>query len=899
MRNWSVNALGWRTVLGSTNLWCVGRMGLVLCILLAAVSPAAVRHVPGDCRSIQQAIDDSNDGDIVIVAPGVYYETINFSGKDIVVTSTDPNDPKVVSGTVINADKDGTPVTFENGETSRAILTGFTIMGGVGTSAEWSYDTYKVFYGGGIYCRYGSPTIAHNVIANNHLPYADEQRGNTWYYEISYGGGIYVGSGQPAITHNVIYNNSAYEGGGLFVIWGTVADNLIYSNSAGYGGGAWIATGQLRNNTIVDNDCSMGMDWGNGGNVYADLGYGDDLVIASNIICGAKSGGGLFYMPKPRADVIRFNDVWGNTPANYGLEDPRTGDAILTADVDWTGRYGNISLDPAFVNASKRDYRIGSASPCISAGDPAFSAASGARDIDGDPRVFALRVDIGADEYVGYVKPLAHAGEDQHVLTPGPVSLHGEESYFSDPNGVRTYQWSQTQGPAVQLSDAAAASPTFAVPLEGWYKFQLAVGDGQYTSEPDEVLVVVGNERPVADAGPDRLWPVPSFVTLDGSGSRDPDPMDRLTYTWTQVEGPPVVLETPSSSTRMFDCNTPGIYKFELLVHDGFVASEPDTVKIEVSPFTRVAKPVMQTDYADGYFFYPYVSGTKIVYAGGGWEDIDWDINCLDATTGQVQTFGGAGIDTMPKMDGNLIVWWGGYSTGYTPICTSVFLLDMVSGQPQTLRVATSTESYGYPAISGHKAVWVRHRGVNTANPQQYDRQPYDICGADVTDLAKPVYFTIADNLGLGVNSSVVNVNSSIIYFNHQGGENLRAESAMSVVAYSDIQGDAAGQGNIDADPLFVARGFWTDAPSGAVWTDGDYHLKSRGWTWDASRGAWTYYNATSPCVDAGDPGLLLGDEPPCEQGSPLSERAGANLRIDMGAYGGTPEASPAPRSPP
>jgi beta propeller repeat protein len=156
---------------------------------------------------------------------------------------------------------------------------------------------------------------------------------------------------------------------------------------------------------------------------------------------------------------------------------------------------------------------------------------------------------------------------------------------------------------------------------------------------------------------------------------------------------------------------------------------------------------------------------------------------------------------------------------------------------------------------------------------------------------------TIADNLGYGISSFVLKASSSIVYFNHQGGQNLKVDSPLSTVAYSDVQGGWTGEGNIDADPLFVAQGQWNGSGEpGTAWVPGDYHLKSEGWTWDVQQNTWTSYDATSPCIDMGDAALPLGDEPMCSEGSPLSERAGPNQRIDMGAYGGTAEASPAPR---
>jgi len=64
-------------------------------------------------------------------------------------------------------------------------------------------------------------------------------------------------------------------------------------------------------------------------------------------------------------------------------------------------------------------------------------------------------------------------------------------------------------------------------------------------------------------------------------------------------------------------------------------------------------------------------------------------------------------------------------------------------------------------------------------------------------------------------------------------------------------------------------------------WVDGDYHLKSQAGRWDASEGRWLTDDVTSPCIDAGDPMSPIGLEPFPSGGV-----------INMGAYGGTAEAS-------
>jgi probable HAF family extracellular repeat protein/predicted outer membrane repeat protein len=128
--------------------------------------------------------------------------------------------------------------------------------------------------------------------------------------------------------------------------------------------------------------------------------------------------------------------------------------------------------------------------------------------------------------------------------------------------------------------------------------------------------------------------------------------------------------------------------------------------------------------------------------------------------------------------------------------------------------------------------------------------------------------------------------------------------SGTPVVTYSDVQGGFIGVGNINANPCFVSPGYWVDADDpnipvepddpNAVWVDGDYHLKSAGWYWDRVRRRWDYDEVTSRCIDAGNPGSPLRGElltiPPDPH-----HIWGRNLRINMGAYGGTPQASMPP----
>lgn len=90
------------------------------------------------------------------------------------------------------------------------------------------------------------------------------------------------------------------------------------------------------------------------------------------------------------------------------------------------------------------------------------------------------------------------------------------------------------------------------------------------------------NRPPIANAGPDQTAPAASTVTLNGAGSTDADG-DPLTYTWILVSRPAGSLATLENRTDVrpsFRIDVPGSYVVRLVVNDGSVNSDPDTVTI-------------------------------------------------------------------------------------------------------------------------------------------------------------------------------------------------------------------------------------------------------------------------------------------------------------------------------
>jgi len=109
---------------------------------------------------------------------------------------------------------------------------------------------------------------------------------------------------------------------------------------------------------------------------------------------------------------------------------------------------------------------------------------------------------------------------------------------------------------------------------------------------------------------------------------------------------------------------------------------------------------------------------------------------------------------------------------------------------------------------------------------------------------------------------------ANCIFWGNTPGE-VYVQYGSPLITYSDVQGGWSGEGNINADPCFADP------------NNGDYHLKSQAGRWNPQTQSWDQDDVTSPCIDAGDLASPIGLEPFPNGG-----------RINMGAYGGTAEAS-------
>jgi PKD repeat protein len=262
----------------------------LMIVLLSMAGPPAsstIINVPDHQPSIQAAIDASSDTDTVLVAPGLYYENIDYHGKDIVISShfLYDRDPQFITSTIIDGSAPYHPdtascVRIVDGQGRTTVLQGFTLTGGRGTTWPDPHGAGNFREGGGVLSEFSSPTIQFNIIVHNEAI-------NTSGMASAGGGGIRCGDGDPLIRNNFIANNRGRYGAGIVLNYasGEIRNNVIAYNSGGEdygGGGVWKYQGTLaylENNTIINNSSALP-----GGGVYSVSTYGFEMT--NNIIRG-------------------------------------------------------------------------------------------------------------------------------------------------------------------------------------------------------------------------------------------------------------------------------------------------------------------------------------------------------------------------------------------------------------------------------------------------------------------------------------------------------------------------------------------------------------------------------------------------------------------------------------
>lgn len=208
---------------------------------------------------ITTAVVDANPGDVIVVAPGVYPESIHYLDKAITLQSS--GGPEVTTIDVTGLGTRGVIL-------SSGTLDGFTIRGATGGSFTNA--------GGGIEVLFGSPLINDCIVRNNTMPAG-------WFG----GGAFFNGGSSPTVSNSIFCQNSptniqgGYTNGGgnsfpaVCPVVQTCGSSLGDVNEDGLINGGDIAS-------FID--CFLTGTTGNGNCLCADLAGGGAVINQSDLV---------------------------------------------------------------------------------------------------------------------------------------------------------------------------------------------------------------------------------------------------------------------------------------------------------------------------------------------------------------------------------------------------------------------------------------------------------------------------------------------------------------------------------------------------------------------------------------------------------------------------------------
>jgi large repetitive protein len=258
------------------------------------------------------------------------------------------------------------------------------------------------------------------------------------------------------------------------------------------------------------------------------------------------------------------------------------------------GRLPGLRLIPSFTWVCAGALVLACLMAAGCAGDPAGTILLPAQQTlpDRDPPAVAVEVFVHND-----ARYLARVQVDCYI---GNTLVHHSEAV------LRSSYDSQLEGSLwLDLEEADRVVITCRIDGKGgtalWTDQQTFLMGADFADLDTVMYVIDYNTPPVAVIAAPASQPSGAAVTLDGSGSYDPDG-DPITYAWTQLAGPPVALSSTTSSIVTFTAPTVGgpiigtdgpvaalaaapvTLTFQLIVNDDFVDSVPATVNIDVTP---------------------------------------------------------------------------------------------------------------------------------------------------------------------------------------------------------------------------------------------------------------------------------------------------------------------------